>query len=220
MRIIKRLGDLTLASILLLAAVPLLLLVAIVVLAAMGRPVLFRQTRLGQGMKPFLLLKFRTMRITGAEDPATDEARLTRAGRWLRASSLDELPELWNVVKGEMSFVGPRPLLVQYQGRYSPEQARRHDVLPGLTGWAQVNGRNAISWEQRFAYDLWYVDNQSLWLDVRILCLTVWRLFDPRHVSAAGSTPMPEFMGNPFEESADSTPPRPDQGEQADQRKW
>ena len=220
MRIIKRLGDLTLASILLLATAPLILLVAIVVFAAMGRPILFRQTRLGRGMKPFRLLKFRTMRVTGVESPGTDETRLTRIGRWLRASSLDELPELWNVLKGEMSFVGPRPLLVRYQDRYSPDQARRHDVVPGLTGWAQVNGRNAISWEQRFRYDLWYVDNQSLWLDVRILCLTVWRLFDPRHISAAGSTPMPEFMGNPSEESADSTSPRPDEGEQVDQRKW
>jgi sugar transferase EpsL len=178
---------------------PLLAAVALVVLLTLGRPVLFRQIRPGLHGRPFELIKFRTMRIDPAAGSGIDSdfRRLTRTGRFLRASSLDELPELWNVLRGDMSLVGPRPLLMQYLGRYTPEQARRHEVKPGLTGWAQVNGRNALSWEEKFALDVWYVDHRSFWLDVRILFLTLWRLVRPHGISADGEATMPEFMGSP-----------------------
>ena len=157
----------------------------------LGRPVLFAQERAGRGGRPFRLYKLRSMR----EGPGTDAERLTRFGRWLRATSLDELPELWNVLKGEMSLVGPRPLPVRYLPRYSPAQNRRHEVLPGITGWAQVNGRNALDWETKFRYDTAYVDELSLWLDAKILLLTVAQVFLRRGISHAGEATMPEFVG-------------------------
>jgi sugar transferase EpsL len=181
---------------------PLLGVLALLVRVKVGPPVFFRQRRPGRHERIFELIKFRTM--TEARDASgalkADAERLTPFGRWLRATSLDELPELWNVLKGEMSLVGPRPLLVQYLERYSVEQRRRHAVAPGLTGWAQVNGRNAISWEQKFALDVWYVDHRSLGLDLWILCLTVWQVVYRRGISAAGDATMPEFrppIGSP-----------------------
>ena len=195
----KRLLDIVVAALALVIGAPILLIVAVAVLVAMGRPVLFRQQRPGLGGRPFELLKFRTM-LSDAKlgsDVASDARRLTRTGRFLRATSLDELPELWNVLRGDMSLVGPRPLLMQYLGRYTPEQARRHEVRPGLTGWAQVNGRNALSWEEKFALDTWYVDNRSFWLDIKIIVMTALSLFRPSGISADGSSTMPEFMGSP-----------------------
>jgi len=171
---------------------PLLLVIAWGVAAKMGRPVFFRQERSGKNGAPFTLIKFRTMR----EGDGPDAERLTGFGRFLRASSLDELPELLNVLRGEMSLVGPRPLLPRYLPRYSKTQARRHDVRPGLTGWAQVNGRNALSWADRFALDVWYVEHQSLFLDVKILWLTVWQVLRRTGISAEGHATMPEFMGH------------------------
>lgn len=177
---------------------PLIFLVAAVVRIGLGTPVLFRQKRPGYRGAIFEAFKFRTMTDrrdeTGALLP--DHLRLTRLGRFLRASSLDELPQLLNVLRGDLSLVGPRPLLVQYLGRYSPEQARRHDVLPGVTGWAQINGRNAVDWEQKLAMDVWYVDNWSLGLDFRILALTLNRVFKRSGVSHGGHVTMPEFQGS------------------------
>lgn len=174
---------------------PILGVVTILVRSKLGSPVIFRQIRPGQNGRVFQMVKFRTMRDD--RDPQgkllPDELRLTPFGRWLRSSSLDELPELWNVLKGEMSLVGPRPLLVQYVPLYSPEQRRRHEVLPGLTGWAQVNGRNALSWEERFSLDVWYVDNRSLLLDLKILGLTIGSVLGRRGVSAHNHATMPEF---------------------------
>ncbi|HET9183682.1 MAG TPA: sugar transferase [Candidatus Angelobacter sp.] len=176
---------------------PVLAVIALLVRMRLGSPVLFRQRRPGKNEKIFELVKFRTM--TNEQDGAgrllPDEARLTRLGKWLRSLSLDELPQLWNVVRGELSFVGPRPLLVQYLERYTPEQARRHAVKPGITGWAQVNGRNAISWEEKFALDTWYVDHWDLWLDARILALTVWRVVRRDGISQEGRATMTEFQG-------------------------
>jgi sugar transferase EpsL len=178
---------------------PLLALTAAFVWLALGRPVLFRQQRPGRGGVRFGLLKFRTMSAErnprGALLP--DDQRLSRAGRALRSTSLDELPELLNILRGEMSFVGPRPLLVAYMSRYSPEQARRHEVIPGLTGWAQVNGRNAVSWEAKFDLDVWYVDHCSFLLDLRILALTFWRVLTRRGISGAGVATASEFKGSP-----------------------
>lgn len=182
---------------LLLLAVPLAVL-ALLVRRKLGSPMLFTQVRPGLHGKPFKMIKFRTM--TDARDASgalmSDAQRLTPFGRFLRASSLDELPELWNVLKGEMSLVGPRPLLMEYLPLYSPEQARRHEVRPGITGWAQVNGRNAISWADKFALDVWYVDHRSLWLDIRILWLTVRKVLVRDGISAAGDATMPAFMGS------------------------
>jgi sugar transferase EpsL len=193
----KRLLDLLVAAAALLLFSPLLLLVALLVRVQLGSPVLFRQLRPGLHGKPFELIKFRTMRPESEERSgvASDAGRLTRLGRLLRSASLDELPELWNVLRGDMSLVGPRPLLMQYLSRYSPEQARRHEVRPGLTGWAQVNGRNALGWEEKFALDVWYVDNRSMLLDLRILAMTAWQVVRPRGISAEGAATMPEFMG-------------------------
>ncbi len=191
----KRIFDLTVTLLAMPVALPLMALVALLVRIRYGRPVLFKQMRPGYRGRPFRLIKFRTM--TNARDSSgnllSDGARLTRFGRALRASSLDELPELFNVLKGEMSLVGPRPLLMQYLPLYSPEQARRHDVLPGITGWAQVHGRNALTWEQKFAHDIWYVDNRSLWLDLRILGMTMLSMFRRHGVSAPGHDTMPPF---------------------------
>ena len=195
---LKRAIDLVGAASGLILLSPLLLGVALAVRLGLGSPVLFRQIRPGLNGVPFELIKFRTMRI----DPAvgsgidSDSARLTKLGRFLRSSSLDELPELWNVLRGDMSLVGPRPLLMQYLDRYTPEQARRNLVKPGLTGWAQINGRNALSWEDKFALDNHYVDNQSLWLDLKIILITIGHLVRPRGISAEGAPTMPEFMGS------------------------
>lgn len=194
----KRLLDIIVSALGLLLLSPILLIVALTVLVTMGRPILFRQTRPGRGGKPFDMLKFRTMRADAAGGGvASDGARLTRTGKFLRRTSLDELPELWNILKGEMSLVGPRPLLMQYLDRYTPEQARRHEVRPGLTGWAQVNGRNALSWEEKFALDTWYVDNRTFRLDLRIMAMTAWQIVRPRGISAQGEATMTEFMGSP-----------------------
>ncbi|OIN98799.1 MAG: hypothetical protein AUJ49_12690 [Desulfovibrionaceae bacterium CG1_02_65_16] len=170
---------------------PLMLVTALCVRLALGPGVLFRQRRPGLHGRPFTMLKFRTMR----NGPQPDAERLTPFGRFLRAASLDELPELFNVLAGDMSLVGPRPLLMQYLPRYAKEQARRHEVLPGITGWAQVNGRNASTWEERFALDVWYVDNRSLALDARILARTVAAVLRRKGINAPGSATMPEFLG-------------------------
>lgn len=169
-----------------------------IVLQKLGSPIFFTQRRPGLDGVPFEMVKFRTMTSERGPDGEllSDSARLTGFGRWLRATSLDELPELWNVLKGEMSLVGPRPLLMQYLPLYSAEQARRHEVRPGVTGWAQVNGRNAISWEEKFKLDVWYVDNQCLWLDIKILWLTVKTVVVRDGISAAGEATMPAFTGS------------------------
>lgn len=194
---IKRVLDIICAGFVLLILSPALLIVSLMIYRQMGAPVLFRQTRPGRNGKPFQMIKFRTMRnaIDAESCPLPDVERLTRLGRFLRSSSLDELPELWNVLKGDMSLVGPRPLLMEYLPLYSPEQARRHEVRPGVTGWAQVNGRNAISWDKKFALDVWYVDNRSLWLDAKIILLTIWKVIKREGISAAGEATMPKFDG-------------------------
>lgn len=194
----KRLFDIGVALLSLSLLWPVLLVVAALVRWQLCNPVLFRQVRPGLSGMPFEMVKFRTMRDATGPDgqPLPDELRLTKFGRFLRATSLDELPELWNVLKGDMSLVGPRPLLMEYLPLYSPEQARRHEVRPGITGWAQVNGRNAISWEDKFKLDVWYVDNQSLWLDIKILWLTVKKVLVRDGISAEGEATMPKFTGS------------------------
>lgn len=194
----KRLFDLVISLLMLILLSPVMLVIAILVRARLGKPVLFSQERPGRHGSLFRLYKFRTMRdLFDAEGkPLPDEERLTPFGRFLRASSLDELPELFNVIKGEMSLVGPRPLLVAYLDRYTAKQARRHEVLPGITGWAQVNGRNALSWEDKFRLDVWYVEHQSCWLDLKILFLTLWKAIKREGISAPGSATAPEFMGS------------------------
>jgi lipopolysaccharide/colanic/teichoic acid biosynthesis glycosyltransferase len=194
----KRLFDFVAALLaLILFALPLLVL-AWQIRRKLGSPVLFKQVRPGLHGKPFKMVKFRTMTDERGPDGALlpDAQRLTPFGRFLRASSLDELPELWNVLKGEMSLVGPRPLLMEYLPLYSPEQARRHEVRPGITGWAQINGRNAISWTDKFALDVWYVDHRSLWLDIKILWLTVKKVLVRDGISAAGEATMSAFTGS------------------------
>ena len=194
----KRLFDLFAASLaLLLLALPLALLIWLVH-RKLGSPVFFRQVRPGMHGNPFEMVKFRTMTDARGVDGQLlpDAVRLTKFGRFLRATSLDELPELWNVIKGDMSLVGPRPLLVEYLPLYSPEQARRHEVRPGITGWAQVNGRNALSWDEKFKLDVWYVDNRSLWLDIKILWLTVKKVLVRDGISAAGEATMSKFTGS------------------------
>ena len=196
--LLKRWFDLTAASLGLLALSPLLMVLAILVRIRHGSPVLFRQIRPGLGGRPFVLLKFRTMTDQRDQDGELlpDEQRLTGLGRFLRNTSLDEFPELINVVRGDMSLVGPRPLLMRYLDRYTPEQTRRHQVRPGVTGWAQVNGRNAITWDEKFKYDVWYVDNRGFWLDLKILLLTVWQVVARKGISADDHATMPEFMGS------------------------
>ncbi|MFQ5616867.1 MAG: sugar transferase [Anaerolineales bacterium] len=195
--IAKRIFDLTLTIPSLILASPLLLVVALLVRIFHGSPILFRHKRPGYREEPFTLYQFRTM--TNARDARggllPDEARLTPLGKFLRATSLDELPELINVLKGEMSLIGPRPLLMQYLDRYTPEQARRHDVLPGITGWAQVNGRNNLSWKIKFELDAWYVDHWSLWLDVKILARTFWKVAAREGINEPGNATAREFMG-------------------------
>lgn len=177
---------------------PVLMLVAVLIRYQMGSPVLFRQTRAGLRGEPFTMIKFRTMKEALGSDgnPLPDSDRLTRLGGFLRASSLDELPELWNIIKGDMSLVGPRPLLVEYLQLYSADQARRHEVRPGLTGWAQINGRNSIAWEDKFALDVWYVDNRSFWLDLKIIFLTILKIIRQRDISPPNQATMPKFTGN------------------------
>ncbi len=194
----KRLIDVLASGLGLLILSPLLLGLALLVLVYHGRPVFFGQVRPGLKGKPFKMLKFRTMRDVSdsSGNPLPDSERITKFGAFLRATSLDELPELWNVLKGEMSLVGPRPLLMEYLGLYTPEQARRHEVRPGVTGWAQVNGRNAISWEKKFKLDVWYVDNRSLWLDIKILFMTVKKVFVREGISADGHVTKEKFKGS------------------------
>jgi lipopolysaccharide/colanic/teichoic acid biosynthesis glycosyltransferase len=213
---IKRACDVAFAAAALVAASPVLAAAAVCVRAAMGAPVLFRQQRPGRHGEPFVLLKFRTMSDARDERGGLlpDALRLTLTGRVLRATSIDELPQLWNVLRGDMSLVGPRPLLMRYLSRYSPEQARRHEVLPGMTGWVQVNGRNALTWTEKFALDVWYVDHWSLWLDAKILGLTVLRVLQRSGVSPEGEVTMPEFMGDgvPPNGSVLGDVPRPSSG--------
>jgi lipopolysaccharide/colanic/teichoic acid biosynthesis glycosyltransferase len=199
----KRVFDLSVSLVAVVLLSPLFAIVAAIVGLFLGRPILFRQDRPGLDAKPFTLLKFRTMtcaRGTGGE-LLPDAQRLTKFGRFLRSTSLDELPELINVIRGEMSLVGPRPLLTEYLERYTPEQVRRQDVKPGITGWAQINGRNALDWDQKFALDLRYVDHRSFGLDLRILARTIWLVIKRDGVSQVGHATMPEFRGLPNEES-------------------
>jgi lipopolysaccharide/colanic/teichoic acid biosynthesis glycosyltransferase len=193
----KRLFDFVFAGLLMVVLSPVLLVTAVLVRVFLGAPVLFRQTRPGRHGVPFRIIKFRTMADLRGPDGELlpDAARLTRFGRFLRRSSLDELPELWNVVTGEMSLVGPRPLLMEYLPLYSAKEMRRHDVPPGIAGWAQVNGRNALTWDEKFALDLWYVEHRSFLLDLRILALTVVKVFRRDGISAAGHATMPRFRG-------------------------
>mgnify|MGYP003631827516 FL=1 len=193
----KRIIDLVLALPALLILLPAMLLVAILTRIYLGKPVLFMQERPGLDCRPFNLVKFRTMKDAVDADGHSlpDAERLTRYGKFLRNTSLDELPGLWNVVKGDMTLVGPRPLLMEYLPLYTEEQARRHDVRPGITGWAQVNGRNAISWDDKFAADIWYIDNQSLALDLKILLMTISKVLKKDGVSAEGEATMPKFTG-------------------------
>lgn len=192
-----RIRDVLVAGVLSLLTLPLAAITALLVRLRMGRPVLFRQVRPGRYGTPFELVKFRTMRhLDPAQQLLTDEQRLTPLGRALRATSFDELPTLWNVLRGDMSLVGPRPLLMAYLDRYTPDQARRHEVKPGITGWAQVNGRNAVSWEEKLAMDVWYVDHRSIGLDARILALTVLTVLRRDGISADAHATMPEFLGS------------------------
>jgi sugar transferase EpsL len=195
----KRIFDIVLAAPLLLLFSPVFGVAALLILLTDGRPVLFRQRRPGMGGRIFSLYKFRTMRSANGPDgkPLPDAQRITRLGKILRASSIDDLLNLVNVLRGEMSLVGPRPLLVQYLERYTPEQMRRHEALPGITGWAQINGRNALSWEDKFALDVWYVDHWTLALDIKILALTAWKVFKREGISAPGEATAQEFMGSP-----------------------
>jgi len=194
---VKRLLDILVSSLGLILLSPVLFIVSLKVAKNLGKPVLFRQKRPGLKGDIFEMIKYRSMRdaTDGEGNILPDSERLTPFGKKLRSSSLDELPGLWNVLKGDMSLVGPRPLLVEYLPLYSAEQARRHDVRPGITGWAQVNGRNAISWEEKFKLDVWYVDNQSFWLDIKILFLTVKKVFVKDGISAEGEVTMPKFKG-------------------------
>ena len=194
----KRAFDIVASALGLLVLSPLLLVLAISVRLFLGKPVFFTQLRPGLGGKPFRLIKFRTMTDRRNENGELlpDAERLTRFGKFLRSTSLDELPELWNVLRGDMSLVGPRPLLMSYLDRYTPEQARRHEVRPGITGWAQVNGRNALSWNDRFKLDVWYVDNRSLLLDIKILLLTTVGVLRREGISAPGEATMAEFCGD------------------------
>lgn len=196
-QMMKRLFDIVVSAFLILILFPLFLILAVLVRLTLGSPVFFKQVRPGLHARPFTMYKFRTM--TNARDEQgrllPDEERLTTFGRFLRSTSLDELPELFNVLKGDMSLVGPRPLLMEYLPLYTPEQARRHEVRPGITGWAQVNGRNAITWEEKFKYDVWYVDNWSFWLDIKILLLTILAVLRREGISAEGHATMPVFRG-------------------------
>ncbi len=195
----KRLFDLIFATLGLVFLSPVLLIVALLVWIKIGRPVFFQQQRPGYQSKPFFVYKFRSM--SELRDPQgkllSDAERLTKLGRFLRATSLDELPEMLNILKGEMSWVGPRPLLMKYLALYTPEQARRHEVLPGITGWAQINGRNALTWEDKFRLDVWYVDHRSFWLDIKILWITFWKVLKRTGINQPGQATAEEFTGSP-----------------------
>lgn len=194
----KRTFDISIAALLMVVAAPIAAVAALGILVMLGRPVLFRQRRPGFKGRPFTLYKFRTMRDAVDSNGRTlpDEQRMTRYGIWLRKLSIDEFPQLWNILRGEMSLVGPRPLLMEYLQLYSQEQRRRHDVLPGITGWAQVNGRNAVDWEQRFRLDVWYVDNRSFLLDLKILYFTIWRVAARDGIAEPGRATMTPFYGS------------------------
>lgn len=200
--LIRRIADFVGANVGLFIFAPIMITIALTVKHQMGSPILFRQRRPGKNGKPFDIFKFRTMTNSRDENGKLldDADRLTRIGKFIRSTSLDELPELFNVIKGDMSLVGPRPLLMQYLERYSPEQARRHEVKPGITGWAQVNGRNALSWEDKFALDVWYVDNQSLLLDLKIILMTITKVLKREGISSYGHATAEEFMGSPEDE--------------------
>jgi len=195
---IKRALDLLIAGLSLFIMAPIFIVLAMLIAIFLGFPVFFSQRRAGKDGKPFILYKFRTM--TNEKDKngnlLPDSQRLTLIGQFLRKSSLDELPELLNVIKGDMSIVGPRPLLIKYLDRYTPEQARRHEVKPGITGWAQVNGRNAITWEEKFKYDVWYVDNMGFWLDLKIILMTVVKVLKGEGINQPGQATMEEFKGS------------------------
>ncbi|MFZ2096090.1 MAG: sugar transferase [Anaerolineales bacterium] len=194
----KRILDLSLAILGILILSPLLLVISLVVLVNYGTPIIFRQKRPGYRGKPFMIYKFRSMteELDAQDNMLPDELRITRLGHLLRSFSLDELPELFNVIRGEMSIVGPRPLLMRYLERYSPEQARRHEVMPGITGWAQVNGRNALTWEEKFDLDVWYVDHWSIWLDIKIIFLSIVKVLRREGINQPGQATAEEFMGN------------------------
>jgi len=200
----KRVFDFSVALLLIVLASPVMALVALLVRVNLGSPVLFSQQRPGLNARPFHIYKFRTMLLTRDEhgELLPDRERMTSFGTFLRRSSLDELPQLFNVLKGELSLVGPRPLLMEYLPLYNPDQARRHRVKPGITGWAQVNGRNAISWEDKFKYDVWYVDHQSFWLDMKILWMTVMKVIRSEGVSQAGNVTMEKFQGQSVHQKA------------------
>jgi lipopolysaccharide/colanic/teichoic acid biosynthesis glycosyltransferase len=206
---LRRFVDLLVATISLLLLSPMLLLISLVVWLRLGRPILFCQQRPGLHGQSFTLIKFRTMAdIRDSQgNLLPDSARLTPLGRFLRTTSLDELPELFNVLKGDMSLVGPRPLLMEYLDRYTPTQMRRHEVKPGITGWAQVHGRNNLTWEEKFALDLWYVDHQSVWLDFKTIALTIWKILGREGINPSGQDSMPEFLGKEARglEPSDST---------------
>jgi lipopolysaccharide/colanic/teichoic acid biosynthesis glycosyltransferase len=193
----KRIFDIVCSAMGLLVLGPFMLVVAVLVRRKLGRPVLFRQVRPGLHCKPFVMLKFRSMRdaYDNKGRPLPDEQRMTPFGQFLRSTSIDELPELFNVLRGDMSLVGPRPLLMEYLPLYSDEQKHRHDVRPGITGWAQINGRNAITWQKKFEMDLWYVKNQSLWLDIKILFLTLWKVFKRSDINQQGNVTIEKFNG-------------------------
>ena len=197
-KLIKWLIDRLMAAIAMIVLSPLILLVVIAVAIKMGRPVIFSQDRPGKNNRIFKFYKFRTMTDARDQDGQLlpDRVRITPFGQWLRQTSLDELPQLWNVLKGDMSFIGPRPLMVMYLERYSPQQARRHEVLPGITGLAQINGRNAISWSEKFKLDVWYIDNWSLWLDLKILLLTVGKVIQKDGINQEGYATAEEFKGS------------------------
>lgn len=194
----KQLFDFLLSILAVFLLLPIMALIAVMVRITMGNPVIFCQQRPGLNGKAFKVYKFRTMseKTDSKGNLLKDSARLTSFGRFLRSTSLDELPELFNVLKGDMSLVGPRPLLMEYLDRYTPEQARRHEARPGITGWAQVNGRNALSWEEKFKLDIWYVDNHSLWLDIRILFRTLWKTLKCDNINHANHTTMEKFKGH------------------------
>jgi len=196
--LIKRVFDILFSLIVVIILSPVFIVVSIVLVISDGFPLFFTQIRPGKNGNLFKLHKFRTMKVVRNrnDELSADGDRITKFGNFLRRTSLDELPELFNVMKGEMSIVGPRPLLMQYLGRYSDEQSRRHEVLPGITGWAQINGRNAISWEEKFRLDVWYVDNWTFWMDFRIIFQTIWKVIKGEGISQPGRATMDEFMGN------------------------
>jgi len=203
---LKRLFDIIFSAVGLVAVSPLLAVLAVLIRFKLGSPILFCQQRPGLGGKPFIIYKFHTMtnQCDSSDNPLPDELRLSKFGKFLRSTSMDELTELFNVLKGDMSIVGPRPLMMKYLNRYTPEQARRHDVKPGITGWAQINGRNAISWEDKFRLDVWYVDNWTFWLDIKIIFKSFWMVIARKGITQQGRATMDEFMGLPQNNTAEN----------------